>query len=162
MKDAQGSGGLQWPEQCIQWHGGWSGVGRIAAPPIVNQVNPCSICALRGALGAAEDAKLNVVRNLRGANRLVHFFDRQTPVVKAPGIADANHPLRLQECDCNSNCEIPCDADAVETEDLERPWKSPSNGGDYCNHYGHHRDKTREDEKQVENCHSQASDTKYF
>jgi hypothetical protein len=60
MKDAQGGGGLQRTEGCIQWHGGWSGVGRIAAPPIVNQVDPRSICALRDSSSAAEDAELIV------------------------------------------------------------------------------------------------------
>ena len=140
MKDTKGSGRLQRSEQCIQRHGGWSGVGRIAATPIVNEINPRSICALRDASGAAEDAELNVVRNLRKARRPVHFFNCQTPVVKAPWIAYAQHPLRFQKRDRNGNSEIPGGADAVEPENLERPWKLPSNGKGCGNHHGHHRD----------------------
>jgi hypothetical protein len=150
MKDTQRCGGLQRSEQCIQRHGGWGGVGRIAATPIVNQINPRSICALSDASGAAEDPELNVVRNLRKASRPVHFFNRQTPVVKAPWIANAHHPLGFQKCDRNSNSEIPGGADPVESEDLERPWKSPSKGEDRGNRHRHHRDERRKDEKQVE------------
>jgi hypothetical protein len=93
MKDTQGGGGLQRPEQCIKRDGGWSGFGRIAATPIVNQINPRSICTLRDTSGATGDAERNVVRNLRGASCPVHFFNRQRPVVKAPRISNADNSL---------------------------------------------------------------------